>query len=138
MLFRSGVIPSISNYQTATLQVNSNDLPEGVDVSNSVIRTTLTEGAIGYTALSATKGYQIVGVIRLADGRFPPLGVAVVDAKTNKEVGLVAEDGFVYLSGIQEGSLLRVVWASNTCEISPPNQSNISEAAIILPCKTVH
>ncbi|AJQ98549.1 putative outer membrane usher protein yqiG precursor [Enterobacteriaceae bacterium bta3-1] len=133
-----GVIPSISNYQTATLQVNSNDLPEGVDVSNSVIRTTLTEGAIGYTALSATKGYQIVGVIRLADGRFPPLGVAVVDAKTNKEVGLVAEDGFVYLSGIQEGSLLRVTWANNTCEISPPNQSNISEAAIILPCKTVH
>lgn len=113
-----GVIPSISNYQTATLQVNSNDLPEGVDVSNSVIRTTLTEGAIGYTALSATKGYQIVGVIRLADGRFPPLGVTVVDAKTNKDVGLVAEEGFVYLSGIQEGSMLRVAWSSNICEIT--------------------
>ena len=36
------VIPSLSNYTTSMLRVNNNDLPEGVDVENSVIRTTLT------------------------------------------------------------------------------------------------
>lgn len=51
--------------------------------------------------------------------------------------GLVAEDGFVYLSGIQENSTLHLTWGDNTCEVTPPNQSNISESAIILPCKTV-
>nr|WP_245394516.1 hypothetical protein [Escherichia coli] len=52
-------------------------------------------------------------------------------------MGLVAEDGFVYLSGIQENSILHLTWGDNTCEVTPPNQSNISESAIILPCKTV-
>lgn len=68
---------------------------------------------------------------------FPPLGVNVTDKATGKDVGLVAEDGFVYLSGIQENSILHLTWGDNTCEVTPPNQSNISESAIILPCKTV-
>ncbi len=131
------VIPSLSNYTTSMLRVNNNDLPEGVDVENSVIRTTLTQGAIGYAKLNATTGYQIVGVIRQENGRFPPLGVNVTDKATGKDVGLVAEDGFVYLSGIQENSTLHLTWGDNTCEVTPPNQSNISESAIILPCKTV-
>ncbi len=64
------VVPSLSNYTTSMLRVNNNDLPEGVDVENSVIRTTLTQGAIGYAKLNATTGYQIVGVIRQENGRF--------------------------------------------------------------------
>ncbi|MFO6484016.1 hypothetical protein ACLBR5_07335 [Escherichia coli] len=40
------------------------------------ITTTLTEGAIGY-ANDTRKGYQIMGVIRLADGSHPPLGISV-------------------------------------------------------------
>ncbi|MDZ7256821.1 hypothetical protein U4Z59_05515, partial [Escherichia coli] len=38
---------------------------------------------------------------------------------------------------IQENSILHLTWGDNTCEVTPPNQSNISESAIILPCKTV-
>lgn len=132
------VVPSLSNYTTAMLRVNNNELPEGVDVENSVIRTTLTEGAIGYAKLNASTGYQIVGVIRMENGHYPPLGVSVTDKASGKDVGLVAEDGFVYLSGIQENSTLRLTWADNICEITPPNKSNISENAIILPCKTVN
>jgi outer membrane usher protein FimD/PapC len=132
------VVPSLSNYTTATVRVNANNLPDGVDIDNSVIRTTLTQGAIGYARLNATTGYQIVGVIRLADGRFPPLGVSVEDSASGKEVGLVAEEGFVYLSGIQENSTLRLKWSDKVCEITPPNKSNLGGNAIILPCKTVH
>ncbi|KAE9845406.1 fimbria/pilus outer membrane usher protein, partial [Escherichia coli] len=45
--FGIAVVPSLTNYTTATVRVNSNTLPDGVDIENSVIRTTLTEGAIG-------------------------------------------------------------------------------------------
>lgn len=93
-IFGISVVPSVGNYTTATVMVNNNNLPEGVDVTNSVIRTTLTEGAIGYMPLSATKGYQIIG-IRLEDGRYPPLGVTVTDKSTGRDIGLVADDGFV-------------------------------------------
>lgn len=34
----------------------------------------------------------------------------VTDKATGKDVGLVAEDGFVYLSGIQENSTLHLTW----------------------------
>jgi len=132
------VVPSLSNYTTTTLRVNANKLPDGVDIDNSVIRTTLTQGAIGYAKLNATTGYQIVGVVRMQDGHFPPLGVSAIDKTSGKEVGLVAEEGFVYLSGVQENSTLQLSWANTVCEVTPPNQSNIGDKAIILPCKTVH
>ncbi|HBM9260666.1 TPA: fimbrial biogenesis outer membrane usher protein [Citrobacter freundii] len=132
------VTNSVSNYTTSAVRVDSNKLPDGVDINNSVISTTLTEGAIGYAKLNATKGYQILGIVRLANGRFPPLGVTVVDINSGKDVGLIAEDGYVYLSGLQEDSKLRLQWGSNVCEITPPNQSNTDGQAVILPCKTVN
>lgn len=137
-MFGISVVPSVGNYTTATVMVNNNNLPDGVDVTNSVIRTTLTEGAIGYMPLSATKGYQIIGVIRLEDGRYPPLGVTVTDKATGRDIGLVADDGFVYLSGIQENSILTLKWNDNVCDMTPPNHSNINGQAIILPCKPAH
>ncbi len=42
-----------------------------MDIENWVITTTLTEGAIGYAKLDTRKGYQIMGVIGLADGSRP-------------------------------------------------------------------
>ncbi|EMB4320513.1 fimbrial biogenesis outer membrane usher protein, partial [Citrobacter freundii] len=132
------VTNSVSNYTTSAVRVDSNKLPDGVDINNSVISTTLTEGAIGYAKLNATKGYQIIGIVRLANGRFPPLGVTVVDIDSGKDVGLIAEDGYVYLSGLQEDSKLRLQWGNNVCEITPPNQSNTDGQAVILPCKTVN
>ncbi|MDI9803076.1 fimbria/pilus outer membrane usher protein [Citrobacter koseri] len=132
------VTNSVSNYTTSTVRVDSDKLPDGVDINSSVVSATLTEGAIGYAKLNATQGYQILGIIRLANGRFPPLGVTVVDIASGKDVGLVAEDGYVYLSGLQEDSKLRLQWGENTCEITPPNQSNTDSQAIILPCKTVN
>ncbi|BBQ83522.1 TPA: fimbrial biogenesis outer membrane usher protein [Kluyvera ascorbata] len=137
-LFGIAVVPSVGNYTTATVMVNSNKLPEGVDVNNSVIRTTLTEGAIGYMPLRAIKGYQIVGVIRLEDGHYPPLGVTVSDKDSGRDAGLVADDGYVYLSGVQENSTLTLKWADKTCEITPPNSSNTDGQAVILPCKLPH
>lgn len=132
------VVPSLASYTTSTVRIDSSKLPEGVDITAPVLGTTLTQGAIGYAQLSATKGYQIVGIVRTQEGNYPPLGISVIEASSGREVGLVAEEGFVYLSGIQENSTLQLSWGDKTCEISPPNQSNIHESAIILPCKTGH
>lgn len=137
-MFGIAVVPSVGNYTTTTVMVNNNNLPDGVDVTNSVIRATLTEGSIGYMPLSATKGYQIIGVIRLEDGRYPPLGVTVTDKQTGRDIGLVADDGFVYLSGVQEKSTLTLKWNNKVCDITPPNRSNTDGQAVILPCKTTH
>ncbi|TZA01446.1 hypothetical protein E0K95_15695, partial [Escherichia coli] len=102
--------------------------------SLSVITTTLTEGAIGYAKLDTRKGYQIMGVIRLADGSHPPLGISVKDKTSHKELGLVADGGFVYLNGIQDDSKLTLRWGDKSCFIQPPNSSNLTTGTVILPC----
>lgn len=132
------VTNSVSNYMTSSVRVDSDKLPDGVDINNSVISTTLTEGAIGYAKLNATKGNQIFGVIRQEDGRYPPLGVTIVDITSGKDVGLVADEGYAYLSGLQEDSKLRLQWGDNTCEITPPDESNTGGQVLILPCKKVN
>ncbi|EOA7753381.1 FimD/PapC C-terminal domain-containing protein, partial [Escherichia coli] len=99
-----------------------------------VITTTLTEGAIGYAKLDTRKGYQIIGVIRLADGSHPPLGISVKDETSHKELGLVADGGFVYLNGIQDDNKLALRWGDKSCFIQPPNSSNLTTGTAILPC----
>ena len=94
----------------------------------------LTEGAIGYAKLDTRKGYQIMGVIRLADGSHPPLGISVKDKTSHKELGLVADGGFVYLNGIQDDSKLTLRWGDKSCFIQPPNSSNLTTGTVILPC----
>ncbi len=56
----------------------------------------------------------------------------VTDKATGKDVGLVAEDGFVYLSGIQENSTLRLTWGDNSCEITP--LTKVTSAKVPLFC----
>ncbi|WP_263854797.1 fimbria/pilus outer membrane usher protein [Escherichia coli] len=129
-----GVIPSVSSYITTSLSVDTRNLPENVDIENSVITTTLTEGAIGYAKLDTRKGYQIIGVIRLADGSHPPLGISVKDETSHKELGLVADGGFVYLNGIQDDNKLALRWGDKSCFIQPPNSSNLTTGTAILPC----
>ncbi|MFA2070938.1 FimD/PapC C-terminal domain-containing protein, partial [Escherichia coli] len=84
--------------------------------------------------LDTRKGYQIMGVIRLADGSHPPLGISVKDKTSHKELGLVADGGFVYLNGIQDDSKLTLRWGDKSCFIQPPNSSNLTTGTVILPC----
>lgn len=75
-----------------------------------------------------------MGVIRLADGSHPPLGISVKDKTSYKELGLVADGGFVYLNGIQDDSKLTLRWGDKSCFIQPPNSSNLTTGTVILPC----
>lgn len=133
--FGIAVVPSLSAYQRALVRADTQNLPDGVDVHSSVLTPTFTEGAIGYASLNASQGYQIIGVIRLADGSYPPLGVSVTDTTTSREVGLVAENGFVYLSGVQDNSRLELKWGDRRCAIATPGGSNLNATAVILPCR---
>ncbi len=57
-----GVIPSVSSYITTSLSVDTRNLPENVDIENSVITTTLTEGAIGYAKLDTPRAIKSWGL----------------------------------------------------------------------------
>lgn len=79
-----------------------------------------------------------MAVIRLADGSVPPFGSTVINSK-KQGVGIVSDDGNVYLSGINAGEKMSVHWAGKPqCEISLPQKlSNSSLTDLLLPCRNL-
>lgn len=130
------VVNGASSYQTSDVWIDVNNLPEDIEVYSSIVSKTLTEGAIGYRKIRAIKGQQLMVIIRLADGTYPPLGSAVTDDSTGIESGLIGDSGMAYLAGISENKKLTVRWADNKqCDIQVPDDRSLSSGQILLPCQ---
>ncbi|WP_455813290.1 outer membrane usher protein [Pseudomonas graminis] len=128
------VISDISNYYRNQIGIDINALPENAEVTSSIVSATLTEGAIGYRQFSVVDGMKAIAVIRLSNGAFPPFGAQVMNAR-KQEVGLVAEDGVVYLSGLQSDEQMSVYWAGQQqCQITLPELNQHVLDNLLLPC----
>ncbi|HGL4620255.1 TPA: outer membrane usher protein [Citrobacter koseri] len=135
--FGKAVVGDISNYYRNKLSVDLNQLPDNAEATRSVVQATLTEGAIGYRRFDIVSGEKAMAVIRLADGTYPPFGAMIHNHK-EQNVGIVNDEGQVYLSGINAGERMFVSWGeSSRCEIDLPQSLPDSEelmASLLLPC----
>lgn len=52
-------------------------------------------------------------MLRLADNSHPPFGASVTNAK-GRELGMVADSGLAWLSGVNPGETLNVGWDGRT------------------------
>ncbi|MDJ6367513.1 fimbrial outer membrane usher protein StdB [Salmonella enterica] len=136
--FGIAVVSSGGSYQHSDISVDVASLPDDVEVSDSVISQVLTEGAIGYRKIDASQGEQVLGNIRLADGKAPPFGAQVISARTGKTPGMVGDDGQVYLTGItaEDRQALTVSWNGRVqCRLDLPEKLSLSQGALLLPCR---
>ncbi|EGB0328394.1 TPA: fimbrial outer membrane usher protein StdB [Salmonella enterica subsp. enterica serovar Poona] len=136
--FGVAVVSAGSSYRSGDVSVDVSALPDGVDVSDPVASQVLTEGAVGYRHIRTSRGEQIFGHIRLADGTSPPFGAQVVSEKTGKTAGMAGDNGLVYLTGIEasERNALVVTWGGRTqCRLSLPENANLGQGALLLPCR---
>lgn len=132
--FGVGVLPSFSSYSPASVQINLNNLPEGVDVDTRVVTSTWTEGAIGYRQIATRAGHDIAGILRTASGA-PPLGAAVSLLENGRQIGMVADDGHVWLGAVEPKQQFRVTWGEHQqCRFSLPSHLENS-MQLILPCQ---
>ncbi|EII9935690.1 fimbrial biogenesis outer membrane usher protein [Escherichia coli] len=119
--FGIAVVPFVSSYQPSTVAVNMNDLPDGVTVSENVVKETWTEGAIGYKSLASRSGKDLNVIIRDANGQFPPLGAEIRQYERAISIGMVGEEGHAWLSGVDENQQFTVLWGDNqSCTIHLP------------------
>lgn len=129
------VLPGGGSYETAEYAVDVRNLPEDVDISHSVIKNTLMDGAIGYRQIKAQKGYQILAIIRLKDGSYPAFGSRVYEKETLKELGIISEKGEVFLTGINPNNTILAQLNNNQqCEIKLPTQLKSGIQQLLLPC----
>ncbi|STI54190.1 outer membrane export usher protein [Escherichia coli] len=86
-----------------------------------MVQATLTEGAIGYRKFAVISGQKAMAVLRLQDGSHPPFG-AEVKNDNEQTVGLVDDDGSVYLAGVKPGEHMSVFWSGVAhCDINLPD-----------------
>lgn len=108
----------IPSYQQMTYRVDNDDIPENVELLDSVVKTAASDGAIVYHSLGVVKGEKAVTSIQLVDGAYPPFGAVVYrhDGVKN-EVAIVAEQGLTYLSGIDRHAKFTVEWGAQLCQL---------------------
>lgn len=128
-----GVIPNITDYYRSTNYVDVNKLSDDIEVPNGVVDVALTEGAIGYRTLVAFKGEKLFAVLRLIDNTYPPFGASVKNG-FGYELGLVGENGLTWLSGVNHGEELKVIWdGKEQCRVYIPEQLKVKKS-LLLPC----
>ncbi|EMS9655031.1 fimbria/pilus outer membrane usher protein [Escherichia coli] len=129
-----GVVADMSSYYRNTTSVDLNKLPEDMEATRSVVESVLTEGAIGYSEFEVLKGNRLFAVLRLADNSHPPFGASVINAK-GRELGMVADSGLAWLSGVNPGETLNVGWDGRTqCVVDIPKKLDPAQQ-LLLPCR---
>lgn len=129
-----GVVTDVSSYYRNTTSVDLNKLPEDMEATRSVVESALTEGAIGYREFEVLKGSRLFAVLRLADNSHPPFGASVTNAK-GRELGMVADSGLAWLSGVNPGETLNVGWDGRTqCVVDIPAKLDPAQQ-LLLPCR---
>lgn len=136
--FGLAVVSAGSSYRRSDISVDVADLPEDVEISDSVISQVLTEGAVGYRRVDASQGEQILGHIRLADGNSPPFGAHVTSGRSGKTAGIVGDDGLAYLTGIssEDRLALDVSWHGRMqCRLTLSEKMTLGQGPLLLPCR---
>jgi outer membrane usher protein FimD/PapC len=134
-IFGTAVTTDIGNYYKNQIHIDLNATPDNVDAINSVVEATMTEGAIGYRKFNVIVGVKSMAILRLHDGSYPPFGAVVKNAK-DQQVGIVDDEGYVYLSGIQAKEKMTVFWGDkDRCSIEIPNVfEKTYSSELFLPC----
>lgn len=134
--FGKAVVPDVNDYYRNQAYIDLNKLPENAEATQSVVQATLTEGAIGYRKFAVISGQKAMAVLRLRDGSHPPFGAEVKNGN-GQQVGLLDDDGNVYLAGIKPGERMTVSWDGETrCDIALPDPlPDDLFNGLLLPCQ---
>lgn len=97
--FGKAILTDINDYIPNRVQVDVNNLPNNVEVENTVFQKSFTRGAIGYHSFGIVSGEKKMLTLILEDGSPLAFGTSIYNSK-NRNVGMVDDNGRAYLSGI--------------------------------------
>ncbi|ENG4185380.1 outer membrane usher protein [Providencia rettgeri] len=135
--FGKAVITDINDYYKTNISVDLNNLPDDVEPLSSTKQFTITEGSIAYRHFNVLSGIKVLARISLHDGSFPPFGASVTN-KDGTELGIITDNGSVYLSGVKSNQKLNVNWNGGEyqCEVQIPHLDKDIKNGLLLPCRS--
>ena len=104
-------ISNIPSYYRSNYRIDYKNLPEDVEIEQNVIDYAVTDGAIAYRSLGGVTGDKALVRVILPSGENPPLGAIVYrENGEHEEVGIIGDNGIVYLTGINQQAKFKVRW----------------------------
>ena len=111
------IVPYTSPYRKNAVQLNTQSLPENVDLTLNNQSVVPTRGAVVRASFNASVGQRALMTILRVGGAPVPFGAIVTDKTQKSEDGFIVGDaGQVYLTGLADNGRLLVKWGSGTQE----------------------
>lgn len=68
--------------------------------------------------------------------KYPPLGTSVIEKESGREVGIIGENGIVYLTGINHDNNYIIKWNNqqNQCQLNIAELANNMDSKLLIPC----
>ncbi|MEE6820982.1 fimbria/pilus outer membrane usher protein, partial [Escherichia coli B9:H18] len=107
----------VSPYQENVVTLDPTTFPENAEVSQTDSRVVPTKGAVVSAKFTTRVGSRALLSLNRADGTPLPFGTIVtvedVSGRTSGAVGVVGDNGEVYMSGLAENGRLKAQWSEN-------------------------
>ncbi|MGL5389662.1 MAG: fimbria/pilus outer membrane usher protein [Serratia sp. (in: enterobacteria)] len=114
------VVPYASPYRKNQVQLNTETLPEDVDLALTSENVVPTRGAVVRASFNANVGQRALMTI-LHEGAPLPFGATLTDpAQKNSQAFIVGDSGQVYLTGLAASGILIAKWGnenSQQCQV---------------------
>ncbi|MBS3045959.1 fimbria/pilus outer membrane usher protein [Enterobacter mori] len=105
------VVSNVSPYRKNDLALDTETLPDDVELELTTKTVVPTRGAVVRAEYSASVGDRALITLRTKNNLPIPFGAEVQDeSSSTKSTFIVGDDGEVYLSGITADSMFKVVW----------------------------
>ncbi|MDS0787563.1 fimbria/pilus outer membrane usher protein [Proteus vulgaris] len=134
-LFGIGVLTDLTSYNNVDARIDVDKMDSNIETHKAITSTTLTEGAIGYYTFPVRQGERLMAILQTADQKYPPFGADVTN-KDGENMGMVMEEGLVYIAGVNLNESLNVIWGGKTqCTITIPATINDPLKRELLLCQ---
>lgn len=126
------IVPYASPYRKNSVQLNTETLPDNVELALSNRNVVPTRGAVVRAEFDTSVGQRVLMTLLRSGGALVPFGATVSDPMQQTSQGfIVGDQGQVYLSGLAQSGTLQVKWGNGTaqqCQVTytleKPNTSN--------------
>ncbi|MGN7510478.1 fimbria/pilus outer membrane usher protein [Aeromonas salmonicida] len=133
--YGKAVVADVSSYYRQRTSIDIDQLGDDVEpVGSPVSMSTLTEGAIGYRHFEMLSGNKRMLELVKPDGKSIPFAAEAFNDK-GQQLGIVGDDGMVYLSGLHAGLAVEVRWGdAKHCRFYLPSTLPTADAIARLTC----
>jgi outer membrane usher protein len=107
------IVPYVTPYRKNQIQLNTENLPDNVDLSLTSQKVVPTRGAVVKASYQANVGQRVLMTLLRQDGIPVPFGATVSDPAQKMAQGfIVGDSGQVYLTGMADSGSLNVKWGN--------------------------